>query len=86
MIAFVVKDPVLSVMWTLGLSVIVFSTVILWKPYSDVENQRFVRTAHGVLVTQNVSSGLVARFPLSRHVSWLFAVVSFVAVGHVAAR
>ncbi len=56
MVAFIVKDPVLSVMWTLTISVVVFSVVILWKPYSDVEHQRFVRTAHGVLVSQNVSN------------------------------
>jgi hypothetical protein len=55
LLAFVVKDPVLSVMWTLGLSVVVLSTVILWKPYADAKNQRYVRMAHAVIVALNVS-------------------------------
>lgn len=53
-IAYLVNDSVLSAMWVFAISVVVFSVVVLWKPYSDVEHQRFVRTAHGVLVSQTV--------------------------------
>jgi hypothetical protein len=53
-IAAVIKDPVLSALCTLGLSLIVWSTVALLKPYSDVQNQKFVRIAHSVMVSQSV--------------------------------
>jgi hypothetical protein len=54
LIAAVIKDPVLSVLCTLGLSLIVWSTVAFLKPYSDVQNQKLVRIAHSVMVSQTV--------------------------------
>lgn len=53
-IAVVIKDPVLSVLCTLGLSLVVWSTVALLKPYNDVQNQKFVRIAHMAIISQNV--------------------------------